>query len=127
MATKQPDAKNLDVITVGAPRALVLAELGQPISTEVKQGQKSDIFTFTQGYSKGTKVGRVLFHGLADIFTWGLWELAGTPTEAFFDGDKILCQIDYDGSDKVKKIIPLSQKTKDVLTPQPLHEPIPFN
>jgi outer membrane protein assembly factor BamE (lipoprotein component of BamABCDE complex) len=120
MAAKQPDAKNLDVMTVGTPRAIVLGELGPPITTEVKDGQRSDIFNFTQGYSKGAKTSRAIFHGLADIFTCGLWEVAGTPAEAVFDGTKVTYQIEYDSSDKVKRVTPLTQKSKDEINPQPV-------
>ena len=49
MAAKQPDKKNLDLLKAGTPRNLVLAEFGQPVSTEVKEGKKCDIFSFTQG------------------------------------------------------------------------------
>ena len=80
MAARQPDKKNLDVLTVGTPRAMVLGELGQPVSTEIKDGQRTDVFAFTQGYGKGAKTGRAIFHGLADVFTLGLWEAVGTPT-----------------------------------------------
>lgn len=123
MAAKQPDAKNLDVFAVGTPRALVLGEMGQPITSEIKDGQKTDIFSFTQGYSKGAKTGRAVFHGLADVFTLGLWEAVGTPTESAFDGTKVSYQIDYDTTDKVKKVTPLTQKSKEELSPQPALPP----
>lgn len=116
MATKQPDAKNLDILTKGTPRAFVLGELGQPTTTELKDGLRTDVFNFTQGYLKGTKVGRAIFHGLADIFTCGLWEAASTPAEAIFDGTKVAYQVEYDSSDKIKNVIPLTEKSKDELT-----------
>jgi hypothetical protein len=99
------------VLIVGTPRVLVLGELGQPVLTETKNGLKSDIFNFTQGYHKGIRVGRVVFHAVADVLTCGLWEVAGTPVEAVFDGTKVQYRIDYDSSDKVMKIISLSRKS----------------
>lgn len=118
MAAKQPDAKNLDVMAVGTPRAMVLGEFGQPVTSEVKDGQRTDVFAFTQGYSKGAKTGRAVFHAAADIFTLGIWEAVGTPTEAAFDGTKVSYQVEYDAGDKVKKVTPLTQKAKEELPPQ---------
>lgn len=118
MAAKQPDAKNLDVMAVGTPRSMVLGEFGQPVTTEVKDGQRTDVFAFTQGYSKGAKTGRAVFHAAADIFTLGIWEAVGTPTEAAFDGTKVSYQIEYDTTDKIKKVTPLTQKAKEEFPPQ---------
>lgn len=113
MAAKQPTARNMDVMNVGTPRAVVLGEFGQPVTTEIKDGQRVDVFAFTQGYSKGAKTSRAVFHGLADVFTLGLWEAVGTPAEAVFDGTKVSYQIEYDVSDRVKKVTPLSEKSKE--------------
>lgn len=104
MAAKQPPKKDLNVLTQGNPRALVLSELGQPLNTETKDGRRVDVFTFVQGYSKGAKAGRAFFHGAADILTVGLWEVVGTPTEATFDGKKMSVEITYDPSDRVDKV-----------------------
>ena len=51
MAAKQPTQKNLDVFSVGTPRNLVLAEIGQPQASEMKDGKRVDVFSFVQGYS----------------------------------------------------------------------------
>jgi outer membrane protein assembly factor BamE (lipoprotein component of BamABCDE complex) len=110
MAAKQPDQKNLDILAVGTPRNLVLAEMGQPMSTEEKDGKITDVFSFVQGYSKGAKTGRAVFHGLADIFTLGLWEAVGTPTEAVFDGDKMAYEVKYDTDKKVEKATALVKR-----------------
>jgi len=108
MAAKQPNLKNIDVLAVGTPRRLVVAELGQPQSSEKKDGKRIEVFSFVQGYSKGAKAGRAIFHGLADVFTLGLWEVVGTPTEAIFDGHRISYEVTYDTSDKVEKVVTLS-------------------
>jgi len=109
MAAKQPPKKNLGVLKEGTPRSLLLAEFGQPVATETKEGKKVDVFSFTQGYSKGAKVGRAAFHGAADVFTLGLWEVVGTPTEAAFDGKKMSFEVTYDASDKVEKVTTLQK------------------
>ncbi len=110
MAAKQPDKKNLDLLKVGTPRSTLLAEFGQPISSEVKEGKKCEVFSFVQGYSKGAKIGRAAFHGVADVFTLGLWEVVGTPTELIFDGTKMTYQVTYDDMDCVDNITLLDNK-----------------
>lgn len=110
MAAKQPGKKDLNKLAVGTPRPLVIAEFGAPITTEIKDGAKIDIFSFVQGYSKGARTSRALFHGTADVFTLGLWEVVGTPTEAVFDGQETVVQVNYDASEKVASSQVLKQK-----------------
>lgn len=109
MAVKQPPKKDLEVLKEATPRNRLLAELGQPAATEMKDGKRVDVFSFTQGYSKGTKAGRALFHGAADVATLGLWEVVGTPTEAVFDGKKMAFEVTYDANDNVEKVVPLQK------------------
>lgn len=108
MAVKQPPKKDLSVLKPGTERDLVLAELGTPVSSEKIGNDKKDIYTFVQGYSKGVKASRAVFHGAADVFTLGLWEIAGTPLEGSFDGKKISERVIYDANDKVKESTTLS-------------------
>ncbi len=110
MAAKQPPKKDLAVLSVGSPRSLLLAELGQPIATDTRDGKRVDMFSFTQGYSKGAKTGRALFHGAADVVTFGLWEVVGTPTEMVFDGKKMSFEVTYAADDRVEKIVDLSKQ-----------------
>ena len=89
MAATQPDAKNASLFMRGTDRSQLLAEFGKPQSSEIgDDGKKHEIFVFTQGYSTGNKVGRAIFHGAADVFTLGLWEILATPIESHFDGNK---------------------------------------
>lgn len=104
MAAQQPDAKNLNVLDVGTPRGVVLMELGTPTWTEKIRGQRVDIFRFTQGYSKGAKLGRAFFHGAADVLTFGLWEVIGTPTESYFNGTKVGIEVTYSPSNRVETV-----------------------
>ncbi len=112
MAAKQPKEKNIDVLSIGTPRSLVLAELGQPVTSEIRDGNKVDIFAFTQGYSAGNRTGRAVWHGVADVFTLGLWEVVGTPVEAAFDGTKVSYEVTYK-DDKVAKVVPLTEKSRE--------------
>lgn len=102
MAAKQPGAKDLSVLKEGTPRGHVIAELGAPVWSGDKGGSKVDIFAFTQGYSAGAKAGRAFFHGAADFFTLGLWEVVGTPVESVASGTEMKVEVTYDEKDQVK-------------------------
>jgi hypothetical protein len=67
-----------------------------------KNGEKTDIFVFKQGYSAGARTARALFHGTADVFSLGLWEVVSTPTEAYFSGSDVKVEVVYDSNDLVK-------------------------
>jgi hypothetical protein len=109
MAATQPDLKNVDLFKVGISRGMLLAEFGAPIQSEIKDGHRTDIFRFVQGYSTGAKTGRAVFHGVADVFTLGLWEVIGTPTEAIFSGDQTAFQVTYDADDRISEIVALKK------------------
>jgi hypothetical protein len=64
-----------------------------------------DSYVFTQGYSKGNKVSRAVFHGAADIFTLGLWEIVGTPVEIIADGHEMKIEVFYDHKEKVQTVV----------------------
>lgn len=110
MAAKQPEKKDTKMIAVGVPRAIIVAEFGAPASS-VKNNDNAtvDIFVFKQGYGKASKFGRMMFHGLADVATLGLWELIGTPIESGFDGNNVAYQITYDQNDNVKTVVQLKK------------------
>jgi len=72
--------------------------------SEVRNEKKSEIFKFVQGYSSGAKAGRAFFHGAADVVTFGLWEVVGTPTEAVFNGDEMAYEVTYDDKDKIDQV-----------------------
>ena len=110
MAAKQPPKKDLSVLSPGMPRSMLLAELGEPVTTETRDGKKVEVFSFTQGYSKPAKAARAVFHGAADVFTLGLWEVIGTPTEAVFDGNKMSFEVAYNADDQVENVIDLSKQ-----------------
>lgn len=107
MAAKQPDAKNLDLMRVGTPRAMLVSEFGMPATSETRKGKKYEIFKFVNGYSAGAKAGRAVFHGAADVVTLGLWEVVGTPTEGVFSGDEMAFQVRYDKDERVDEVFAL--------------------
>ena len=102
MASKQPSQKNLAVLDVGKPRSGVVAELGAPVISETKEGERKEIYTFQQGYPKWAKVSRTFWHSAADVATLGLWEVIGSPTEVYFSGQQLSYEVVFDDQDKVK-------------------------
>ncbi len=102
MAANQPNKRDLTVLKEGIPRAHVISELGAPATTEKESGKRTDIFTFIQGYHKGSKGTRAVFHLVADVFTLGLWEIVGTPMESYFDGRRVTATVVYDVNDNVE-------------------------
>jgi hypothetical protein len=103
-ASNQPNKKDLSVLSTGTPRSHVIAELGSPIWSGDKNGEKADMFSFKQGYSKGAKVGRAFFHGAADVVTAGLWEVVATPIETVADGTDMEVEVIYDGEERVEMV-----------------------
>ena len=117
MAANQPDKKDVSLFAMGTPRSLLIAEYGQPTLTQNRDGKKYDLYKFVQGYSTGVKVGRAAFHGVADVFTLGLWEVVGTPAEAVFDGNQMAFEVRYDDYDRVDQVNVLKKETNPILTP----------
>jgi TonB family protein len=104
MAARQPDYKNLNVLDIGTSRSRVIGELGAPALTQEREGNKVDTFSFKQGYGKGNKAARALFHAAADVWTLGLWEVIGTPAEAIASGKKMQVEVTYNQNDEVEGV-----------------------
>jgi hypothetical protein len=105
MASRQPNKKDLSILKPGTPRSIVLTEIGNPVFSETKApGSRVDFFSFTQGYSKGSRVARTVAHSLEDITTLGLWEIIGTPTEMIFDRKPLRVQINYTSEDRIASV-----------------------
>ena len=104
MAAKLPDKKNLEVFTPGVPRQVVLAEMGLPASYEDRNGVRSEVYKFKQGYSQPARISRAVLHGTADILTFGLWEAVGTPTEYVFSGTETIVLVTYNRDERVETV-----------------------
>ena len=110
MAANQPGNKNFDLLKPGMPRDVIVAEFGAPITTDEKDGEKTDIYKFVQGYPQGEKAFRAVGHGTMDVLTLGLWEVVGTPTEGIMHGKDVALKILYDKENKVKTVTYLAGK-----------------
>ncbi len=115
-AAKQPDEKNINLLSKGTSRDLLLGEFGTPISSEIQDGKKVEIFNFIQGYSSGTKSSRVFLHGAADVMTLGLWELVGGAVEGAYDGEKMAFKVVYDENDKIESVTALNEESTKELS-----------
>lgn len=104
MAAHQPGKKNLNFLKTGIPQSTVRAELGQPVWQGEENGFQVDVFKFKQGYSTEAKVGRAVFHGVADFFTLGLWEIAGTPVEMIASGKDTSLKVIYDSNLRIQRV-----------------------
>jgi hypothetical protein len=104
MAAKQPSAKNLALFKPGTQRNALLAEFGAPAVSENRDGKQREVFKFVHGYSTATRTGRALLHGVADVATFGLWEVVGIPAEAIFSGDEMAYEVTYDKDDRVEQV-----------------------
>jgi hypothetical protein len=109
LASKQPSRRDVELLSPGVPRNLVLAELGQPVATETKDGRRVEVFSFVQGYRKGVKVARTIGHSAADVMTLGLWEVVGTPTEATLNGHRVAYEVTYDASERIDHVVLLKK------------------
>jgi hypothetical protein len=102
MAAKQPGKKDTALFSKGMPRSVIIAEFGEPIDVHKKDGKSVEIYKFVQGYSTGVKVGRSIFHAVADIFTLFLWEIAATPIEGMAEGSQMAYEVTFDADQKVE-------------------------
>jgi len=101
MAANRPERRDVHVLDRGTPRNYVIAELGAPVHSTVEKGKVCDIFSFFQGYTKCSKASWAIFHGTADVFTYGLWEAFGTPMESENTGTLVQVEVLYDKNDCV--------------------------
>lgn len=103
MAASGKREPNLSMITIGAHRAEVELQLGSPrTSSSPEDGRyRNDIYEYELGNKPSA--GRAVVHGVMDLLTLGLWEVVGTPVEAF-KGEKHEIVITYGSDDRVVAI-----------------------
>jgi hypothetical protein len=109
LAATQPPRKNTALFAPGTHRSALVAEFGIPIRSRLVDFKRIDVFTFIQGYSPESRAGRAIAHGAADVLTGGFWEMAATPTEMAFSGEKVSFEVMYDSADRVTRISRLAR------------------
>ena len=102
MAMSGKKEPNLGAFRVGSSRGEVELQLGSPVSSATTpEGKRVDIYEYELGNEPSA--GRAIGHGVLDVLTLGLWEVAGTPIEGF-QGEKKRLTIRYDAKDTVEAI-----------------------
>ena len=124
MAANQPGQKDLALLNPGQTRARLIAEFGQPIHSEVRDGARRDIFQWTQGYHSGVRAGRAVGHAVASVATLGLWEVVGTPVEGYMNGTQLSAEVTYDSNDRVVSVAPLKGED-EIRTGSTIPQPAP--
>ena len=109
-ALNQSVKKDLSAFDIGTDREMVLLEIGSPVETSNEDGVKTDLFSFVQGYGKGTRMARATGHLTLEIATLGLWGVIGTPIEQEFNGTVLGYKVIYDANDKVAKVEKLVER-----------------
>jgi len=80
-----------------------VSELGPPVLSRDKNGEKIDTFAFDPGLHGGIKFIRALLHVVGDISTVFLWEFIGWPAEKAAEaGRKTKVDVTYDKDENVR-------------------------
>lgn len=109
MAMSGKRTPDLGVIKQGTNRSEVEVQLGYPVKTStLDAGGVVNIYEYEIG--NDPSAGRASAHAIMDALTLGIWEIVGTPIEAF-QGEKKYIQIEYDKSDRVVKVKASNNKT----------------
>ena len=122
MAASGKREPNLNMITIGSHRAEVGLQLGSPRASVAHDGGQYRTDTYEYELDNEPSAGRAVAHGVMDVLTLGLWELVGTPVEAF-KGEKREVVIACGSDDRVAAI---NRPPKAVAQPQAVtHKPEP--
>lgn len=83
-------------------RACLVAYGAKPLKT-TKLAPNTEVFKVLKPHGSTT---RAVMHGLLDVATLGIWEVAGTPIEGSFDRDKYyLIHVVYvPGTEEIKQM-----------------------
>tara|TARA_Y100001968_G_C19232966_1_gene655408 strand:+ start:85 stop:579 length:495 start_codon:yes stop_codon:yes gene_type:complete len=100
-AMKAPDRKNLNVFQSGTSRLQLISEVGTPVMTEYRNGQRVDVFVFKQGMHKELNYLRAAGYGAAFVLTGGISEVLTYPIESEANFPTITAQVTYDARDSV--------------------------
>lgn len=101
MAMSGKKEPQLGAVRVGATRGEVELHMGAPVDIREENGHRVDIYEYEIGNEPSA--GRAIGHGVMDVLTLGLWELAGTPIEGV-QGEKKRLMVTYDESDVVTRV-----------------------
>lgn len=99
MAVKQPKPFTPTSAVIGAKRAAIIGELGQPANSEEHGKGLTDTYKYVDGGKKnsgGSKAARVILYTAGDLFTLWLDQIVWMPTEMLgFRGTDHVLTVDY--------------------------------
>ena len=97
---------DVEVIKEGAPRAQVIAELGEPDSySKIETGGFDDRYVLDpDAHRTWVKVATAIGHLGADFFTLCLWEFIGTPYEIAVRDKVVTYHLQYSAEGKLTAI-----------------------
>lgn len=102
MAIKQPAPYQPSCLNPGAKRIEVIAEMGQPVTSESQTYRLIEAYKYVDGGNKnsgGSKTGRVILYTAGDLFTLWLDQIIWMPTEYYgFAGTDHSVIIEYTNS-----------------------------
>jgi hypothetical protein len=102
MALSGKDNPDRGAVKVGPTRGEVEMHLGSPVTSSFEgNGRRVDLYEYEVGNEPSA--GRAVAHGVMDVLTLGIWEIAGTPIEAV-QGEKYQATVVYDDQDHVAEI-----------------------
>ena len=103
MAAKK-EGVSIDELNQCRSRSCIISKGAIPIESEKNESGEVIEETYQVQKPKGS-AGRAAMHGVLDVFTLGLWEVAGTPIEGSM-GEKEMysIRIYYEDGDKIKSI-----------------------
>ena len=102
MATNKAGAE-IDAIQSIRTKTQLIALGAEPISFEkTEQGETVEVYRIQKPQGS---IARAFMHGLLDVGTAFLWELAGTPIEAALDEKQFYSvKVTFDKDDQIKRI-----------------------
>ncbi len=103
MAAAGDDEPNLSNVHRGASRGEIEMALGQPVSMSTER-DGTLIATYEYVIGNEPSTGRAIGHAALDVFTFGAWEIFGTPIEAMNQGEKINVTIRYDEAGNASQV-----------------------
>ncbi len=106
-ASKLATRKDLSVLMPGVSRAVVIDELGTPVSTTTnREGRQVDIFRFVQGTRQSNKPPRPVESERAETTeVLALLDQFGQSPTKLLTGKKLTIQVNYDADERVQTIV----------------------
>ncbi len=102
MAAKK-EGISIDELSQCRTRSCVISKGAVPTKTE-KTEEGDTIEAYTVQARKGS-TGRAVMHGVLDVFTLGIWEVAGTPMEGAMGEKKhYSIKVTYDKDENLKSV-----------------------